>query len=225
MPASRRWLERTLALLAIEAAQSPVTLNSPGADDEYICAGPSGAAPVCSCSCSFVAMYPIAICRAAFRPAAINRHHHSHRRGSSPRPLSQWRMGLHRRSLFLRTLQLSSPGESKRLVLESQGSARRPFPTEYDFSKAPNSKFPATGTRSANPSCSMKDQYGMSAISTTSRKQHTHVFLHVGAANYRSWFWVNGQKVCEHEGGYTSFHCDVTPVIHSGPQLCGYRRR
>jgi beta-glucuronidase len=45
---------------------------------------------------------------------------------------------------------------------------------------------------------------------------HTRVFLHVGAANYRSWFWVNGEKVCEHEGGYTAFHCDVTPVIKPG---------
>ena len=45
---------------------------------------------------------------------------------------------------------------------------------------------------------------------------HRRVFLHVGAANYRSWFWVNGQKVCEHEGGYTSFNCEVTAAVHAG---------
>lgn len=45
---------------------------------------------------------------------------------------------------------------------------------------------------------------------------HTRVFLHIGAANYRSWFWVNGQKVCEHEGGFTSFNCDVTAALHPG---------
>jgi beta-glucuronidase len=38
----------------------------------------------------------------------------------------------------------------------------------------------------------------------------------VGAANYRSWFWVNGQKVCEHEGGFTAINCDVTSAIHPG---------
>ena len=38
----------------------------------------------------------------------------------------------------------------------------------------------------------------------------------MGAANYHSWFWVNGQKVCEHEGGYTAFNCDVTAAIHDG---------
>ena len=47
-------------------------------------------------------------------------------------------------------------------------------------------------------------------------KEHTRVFLHVGAANYHSWFWVNGQKVCGHEGGYTSFNCEVTTVVHAG---------
>lgn len=42
------------------------------------------------------------------------------------------------------------------------------------------------------------------------------VFLHIGAANYRSWFWVNGMKVCEHEGGFTSFDCEVTAALHDG---------
>ena len=42
------------------------------------------------------------------------------------------------------------------------------------------------------------------------------MFLHVGAANYRSWFWVNGKKACEHEGGFTSFDCDVTGTLRDG---------
>jgi len=42
------------------------------------------------------------------------------------------------------------------------------------------------------------------------------VYLHVGAANYRSWFWVNGKPICEHEGGYTSFNCDATEALHAG---------
>jgi beta-glucuronidase len=50
-------------------------------------------------------------------------------------------------------------------------------------------------------------------------KEHTRIFLHVGAANYRSWFWINGKKVCEHEGGYTSFNCDVTTAVQPGGNL------
>ena len=42
------------------------------------------------------------------------------------------------------------------------------------------------------------------------------VFLHVGAANYRAHLWVNGQAICEHEGGFTGFDCEATRAIHDG---------
>ena len=48
------------------------------------------------------------------------------------------------------------------------------------------------------------------------RKPHTRVFLHIGAANYFSMVGVNGTVVCEHEGGFTSFNCEVTPVLREG---------
>ena len=41
-------------------------------------------------------------------------------------------------------------------------------------------------------------------------------FLHIGAANYRSVVWVNGKRVCEHEGGFTPFDCEITAVAASG---------
>jgi beta-glucuronidase len=47
-------------------------------------------------------------------------------------------------------------------------------------------------------------------------KPHTRTFLRVGAANYKSIFWVNGTKVCEHVGGFTAFNCDVTAAVHAG---------
>lgn len=42
------------------------------------------------------------------------------------------------------------------------------------------------------------------------------VFLHVGAANYESKWWVNGQKVCQHEGGFTTYDCEVTAQLKDG---------
>jgi len=47
-------------------------------------------------------------------------------------------------------------------------------------------------------------------------KPDRRVFLHVGAANYHSWFWMNGKKVCEHEGGFTAFDCEVTAALEDG---------
>ena len=41
-------------------------------------------------------------------------------------------------------------------------------------------------------------------------------FLHIGAANYTSIAWVNGQEACRHEGGFTAFDCDVSSSIHTG---------
>ena len=41
-------------------------------------------------------------------------------------------------------------------------------------------------------------------------------FLHVGAANYKSIAWVNGEKACTHEGGFTDFDCDVSNSIRPG---------
>ena len=62
----------------------------------------------------------------------------------------------------------------------------------------------------------MRGRCGTSTTLLIEPKEHTHIFLHVGAANYQSWFWVNGQKVCEHEGGFTAFNCEVTAAVHAG---------
>jgi beta-glucuronidase len=47
-------------------------------------------------------------------------------------------------------------------------------------------------------------------------KPHTRVFLQVGAANYFSVVSVNGTVVCDHEGGFTTFNCEVTLALHDG---------
>ena len=47
-------------------------------------------------------------------------------------------------------------------------------------------------------------------------KPGTRVFFHAGAANYRSYLWVNEQMVCEHEGGFTPFDCEVTGLLKEG---------
>ena len=47
-------------------------------------------------------------------------------------------------------------------------------------------------------------------------KPHTRAFLHVGAANYFSIVGVNGAVVCDHEGGFTTFNCEVTQQLREG---------
>lgn len=90
------------------------------------------------------------------------------------------------------------------------------FPTEYDFDKAPKLKVPGDWNTQREALLFYEGPVWYERGFDYSPKEHTRLFLHVGAANYRSWFWVNGQKICEHEGGYTAFNCDLTSVVHSG---------
>jgi beta-glucuronidase len=90
------------------------------------------------------------------------------------------------------------------------------FPTEYDYAKAPTLKVPSDWNTQRESLLYYEGPVWYQRDFTYQPKDHTRAFLHIGAANYRSWFWVNGQKVCEHEGGFTSFNCDITAAVHAG---------
>lgn len=91
-----------------------------------------------------------------------------------------------------------------------------PFPTEYNFATAAKLKVPADWNSQRASLLYYEGPVWYERDFTYEPRPHTRVFLHVGAANYRSWFWVNGKKVCEHEGGFTSFNCEVTSALHPG---------
>jgi beta-glucuronidase len=87
---------------------------------------------------------------------------------------------------------------------------------EYDFSKSPALKVPGDWNTQRESLFYYEGPVWYERDFTYQPKEHTRLFLHVGAANYKSWFWVNGKKVCEHEGGFTSFNCEVTAAVHTG---------
>jgi beta-galactosidase/beta-glucuronidase len=43
------------------------------------------------------------------------------------------------------------------------------------------------------------------------------LLLHFEAVDWRASVWINGKKVCSHEGGYTPFSADITHVLREGP--------
>src|SRR3954449_8419406 len=45
------------------------------------------------------------------------------------------------------------------------------------------------------------------------------LLLHFGAVDYSAEVWLNGVRICQHQGGYTPFHADITQFLtKSGPQ-------
>jgi beta-glucuronidase len=48
------------------------------------------------------------------------------------------------------------------------------------------------------------------------RRANARVFVYFGAANYRSAVYLNGEKVGEHEGGFTPFNFEVTSLLRDG---------
>jgi len=87
---------------------------------------------------------------------------------------------------------------------------------EYDFSKSPTLKVPGDWNTQRDSLLYYEGPIWYERDFTYQPKEHSHIFLHIGAANHKSWFWVNGTKVCEHEGGFTSFNCEVTGAVHAG---------
>lgn len=45
-------------------------------------------------------------------------------------------------------------------------------------------------------------------------KPGERLILHFGAVDYAATVWVNGVRVCEHQGGYTPFSVEITDVLH-----------
>jgi beta-galactosidase/beta-glucuronidase len=41
----------------------------------------------------------------------------------------------------------------------------------------------------------------------------SHILVHFEAVDYRATVWVNGVRLCSHEGGYTPFYGDITRVL------------
>lgn len=87
---------------------------------------------------------------------------------------------------------------------------------EYDFAKSPTLKVPGDWNTQRDSLLLYEGPVWYERRVTVTPKPGTKVFLHVGAANYQSSFWVNGTRVCDHEGGFTTFDCEVTTALKPG---------
>ena len=96
----------------------------------------------------------------------------------------------------------------------------KPGPTqklvEYDFSKSPTLKVPGDWNSQSPQLYFYEGTVWYEKDFQYQPKPHTRTFLRIGAANYISHAWVNGNKACDHEGGFTPFDCEVTSLVRDG---------
>jgi beta-glucuronidase len=87
---------------------------------------------------------------------------------------------------------------------------------EYDFATAPTIRVPGDWNTQVPQLFNFEGVLWYQRDFDAQPQPGTRTFLHIGAANYRSHVWVNQKRVCDHEGGYTPFDCEVTAVLHPG---------
>ncbi|MGN6374431.1 MAG: glycoside hydrolase family 2 protein [Sphingomonas sp.] len=87
---------------------------------------------------------------------------------------------------------------------------------EFDMARAPTATLPSSWlTHSAE----MRYYRGLvwyQRTFTADPKPGERAFLRFGAANYRAHIYLNGQKIGDHEGGFTTFAFEVTGKLHKG---------
>ncbi len=91
-----------------------------------------------------------------------------------------------------------------------------PHNDEYDFATAPTLKVPGDWNTQDPTLFRFEGVVWYQRDFNFQPAPNTRTFLHIGAANYLSHIWVNQRRICDHEGGFTPFDCEVTAALHSG---------
>jgi beta-glucuronidase len=87
---------------------------------------------------------------------------------------------------------------------------------EYSFAKSPTLKVPGDWNTQKESLLNYEGGFWYERHFQYEPQAGHRAFVHIGAANYRSRIWVNGQLLCEHEGGFTQFDCEATKAVKAG---------
>jgi beta-glucuronidase len=84
---------------------------------------------------------------------------------------------------------------------------------QYDFATSPVLQVPGDWNSQHDPLLFYEGLLWYEKDFTYQPKAGMKTFMHFGAANYRASIFVNDVHVCDHEGGFTPFDCDVTSAL------------
>ena len=86
---------------------------------------------------------------------------------------------------------------------------------EYSFARSPTLKVPGDWNTQREALLNYEGLLWYQRDFNFTLKPGSRVFFHVGAANYKAKLFVDGKHICDHEGGFTPFDCEVTSVLHN----------
>jgi beta-glucuronidase len=87
---------------------------------------------------------------------------------------------------------------------------------EYSFDASPVMSVPGDWNTQRDQLMFYEDTVWYRRLFTYQKRGDTRAFLYFGAVNYRASVYLNGQKVGEHEGGFTAFNFEVTSLLRDG---------
>jgi beta-glucuronidase len=87
---------------------------------------------------------------------------------------------------------------------------------EYDFAQSPTLQVPGDWNSQKPELFFYEGMLWYEKDFDYQPKSGTHLFLHFGAVNYAAHVFMNDVHICDHEGGFTPFDCEVTGAVKSG---------
>lgn len=87
---------------------------------------------------------------------------------------------------------------------------------EYDFAKLPTLTVPGDWNTQDPKLLYYEGLLWYQRDFDLQKQPGARVYLHFGAVNYAAQVFVNDVHVCDHEGGYTPFDCDITQAAKDG---------
>ncbi|HEX7332833.1 MAG TPA: glycoside hydrolase family 2 TIM barrel-domain containing protein [Pyrinomonadaceae bacterium] len=84
---------------------------------------------------------------------------------------------------------------------------------EYDFDSSPSLQVPGDWNTQSDQLFFYEGTVWYKKSFDYQRRPNTRLFVHVGAANYLADVYLNGEKVGQHEGGFTAFNFEITKLV------------
>jgi beta-glucuronidase len=87
---------------------------------------------------------------------------------------------------------------------------------EYDFDKSPTLNVPGDWNTQNERLFFYENPVWYRRVFTYQKHEGMRAFIYFGAANYQARVYLNGEKLGEHQGGFTPFNFEATDLLHDG---------